>query len=304
MLSMDTRSASKRSPRGSAKKRGAQGHSRLIQGDTLAVLKTLPAQCVDVGITSPPYNKQEKNNGGLVSHVVYEGFVDKLPEADYQQQQIAVLNEIYRTTKAGGSFFYNHKIRWERGEMHHPMDWLRKTDWLVRQEIIWDRTIAGNIRGWRFWQVEERIYWLYKPSGSNKIGAELSSKDAKLTSVWRAVPEQNNPHPAPFPLWLPARIIIALAGDAKPPKTILDPYAGSGSTCVAAKLLGHHYLGIDISQPYIDYAQTRLANCQQEMAKIQKEQALHHIEKTFSERKRRGEYTPQYTKPKKKTAML
>ena len=36
-----------------------------------------------------------------------------------------------------------------------PLDWLRWT-----QEIIWDRTIAGNIRGWRFWQVDERIYWL------------------------------------------------------------------------------------------------------------------------------------------------
>ena len=42
------------------------------------------------------------------------------------------------------------------------MDWLRKTKWTVKQEIIWDRVIAANIRGWRFWQVEERIYWLYK----------------------------------------------------------------------------------------------------------------------------------------------
>lgn len=231
--------------------------NRLLKGDTLAVLQTLPAECVDLGVTSPPYNKQEKHDGGLVSKVIYDSFADKLPEAGYQQQQVDVLNEIHRITKPGGSFFYNHKIRWERGEMMHPMDWLRKTDWTIRQEIVWDRTIAGNIRGWRFWQVEERIYWLYKPVGDNKIGAELAAKDAKLTSIWRAVPEGNNPHPAPFPLWLPARAILSLAGETA---TILDPYAGSGTTCVAAKLLGHRYIGIEISQNYIDYARERITN--------------------------------------------
>lgn len=80
-----------------------------------------------------------------MSKVIYDSFADKLPEAGYQQQ-VDVLNEIHRITKPGGSFFYNHKIRWERGEMMHPMDWLRKTDWTIRQEIVWDRTIAGNIR--------------------------------------------------------------------------------------------------------------------------------------------------------------
>lgn len=69
-----------------------------------------------------------------------------------------MLNELYRITKPGGSFFYNHKIRWEKGLLLHPMDWLRKTNWIIRQEIIWDRMIAANIRGWRFWQVDERIY--------------------------------------------------------------------------------------------------------------------------------------------------
>ncbi|MGQ9644798.1 MAG: DNA-methyltransferase, partial [Ignavibacterium sp.] len=80
-----------------------------------------------------------------------------MPEDLYQKNQIEVLNEPFRVTKSGGSFFYDHKIRWERGKLFHPMDWLRKTKWTIRQEIIWDRMIAANIRGWRFWQVEERI---------------------------------------------------------------------------------------------------------------------------------------------------
>lgn len=270
-------------------------HNTLLLGDTQQVLKTIPDDYIDLGITSPPYNKQEKNNGGLVTKVVYNGFQDKKPEHEYQNQQVEVLNEIYRITKAGGSFFYNHKIRWEKGDMFHPMDWLRQTKWSIKQEIIWDRTIAGNIRGWRFWQVEERIYWLYKPVDNNKIGTELASKDAKMTSIWRNPPENNNPHPAPFPLWLPTRIILSML-DKNPDGVVLDPYVGSGTTCVAAKILGFDYIGIDISENYIQYAENRLKNAHIEYHKVQQEQNLHIVEKTFQQRKKDGKYKPKKRK--------
>ena len=259
----------------------------LILGDTLTELRKLPDGIVNVGVTSPPYNKQEKHKGWLVKNVVYDAYKDAVPEAEYQQNQVDALNEIYRITAPGGSFFYNHKIRWERGEMFHPMDWLRRTNWTVKQEIIWDRVLAANIRGWRFWQVDERIYWLYKPVGSHLIGKELKSVDAKLTSIWRGVPEGKNPHPAPFPLWLPARVIIAILG-ADNPGVVLDPYVGSGTTAVAAKLLGHRYIGIDRSETYIQMAQDRLLNAQSEMAAVQKELDLRTVETTFSARKSKG----------------
>ncbi len=256
--------------------------NKLLHGETLTVLKELPESIIDLGITSPPYNKQEKNNGGLVKHVIYADYKDAMPEEVYQKNQMDVLNELYRITKEGGSFFYNHKIRWVNGEMYHPMDWIRKTNWCVRQEIIWDRTIAGNIRGWRFWQVDERIYWLYKPIKNNKKGRELESQDAKMTSIWRGVPENNNPHPAPFPLWLPVRIIVSLIKDI-PQALIIDPYMGSGTTAVASKLLGYHYIGIEISKHYIDFAESRIKNCEKE--RIHKEIELHKIIKTYSQRK-------------------
>lgn len=256
----------------------------LIAGDTLEVLKQLPDEVVSLGITSPPYNKQEKNNGGLVRNVVYKGFKDKLPEADYQLNQVAVLDELFRVIKPGGSFFYNHKIRWVDGEMLHPMDWLRSSKWTVKQEIIWDRTLAGNIRGWRFWQVEERIYWLYKPIQGNKKGAELESKDAKFTSIWRAVPENNNPHPAPFPIWLPARIILSLLKENEE-ALVIDPYVGSGTTAVAAKYLGYDYVGIDIGQEYLDYAKQRIESHEKDADKIEAEKSMHIVKKTFKQRK-------------------
>ncbi len=260
---------------------------RLIRGNTLSELALLDSEIVQVGVTSPPYNKQEKHKGWLVKNVVYDEYTDAVPEAEYRRDQVEVLNQIYRVTVPGGSFFYNHKTRWERGEMYHPMDWLRQTEWTVRQEIIWDRVIAANIRGWRFWQVDERIYWLYKPVNGRRVGQELASGDAKLTSIWRGVPESRNGHPAPFPLWLPARAIIAMLGTGEP-GVVLDPYVGSGTTAVAAKLLGHHYLGIDRSQQYLEYARQRLDNAQAELPQLQKELELHRVGTTFKERKERG----------------
>jgi modification methylase len=266
--------------------------NKIIHGDALTVLKSLPDEIIDVGVTSPPYNKGENKKGWLVKNVIYSGVSDKWPENKYQENQIAVLNEIFRITKPGGSFFYNHKIRWEKGIMLHPMDWLRKTKWVIRQEIIWDRMIAANIRGWRFWQVEERIYWLYKPKGKNLIGEELKPKHALLTSIWRFPPERKNPHPAPFPIELPTRIIYSIMDEKK--GIVLDPYCGSGTTLVAAKILGHDFIGIEISEEYIKFAEERLKNYKAEEEFVKEEIKKHIVIKTFKERKEKGEFTGKY----------
>ena len=151
----------------------------ILQGDTLLKLKELLDNSVDMGVTSPPYNKQENKKGWLVSNVKYDSSSDKKNETVYQQEQIDVLNELYRVIKPGGSFFYNHKIRWEKGVLLHPISWLSKTKWNLRQEIIWDREIAANIRGWRFWQVEERLK-NYKQE-QDKVNKELSLHIVKET---------------------------------------------------------------------------------------------------------------------------
>ena len=263
--------------------------NKIIQDDTLKVLKNLDSNSIDVSITSPPYNKQEKNKGWLVKNVKYDSYKDSKSEKEYEEEQISVINEIFRITKEGGSFFYNHKTRWEKGIMIHPMEWLLKTKWVVRQEIIWDRTIAANIRGWRFWQVDERIYWLYKPVKENKIGKELESSHALLTSIWRFPPERNNSHPAPFPLVLPVRIIISILDNND--GIILDPYCGSGTTLVAAKLLNKKFIGIDISRDYVQQAEQRLKNALLEKEIIDEELQKHFVKKTFKQRKLNKEFT-------------
>lgn len=263
--------------------------NKIFIGDTLDQLRKLKDNSVDLGVTSPPYNKQENKKGWLVKNVKYDKASDKKGEQEYQDNQIDILNELFRVIKPGGSFFYNHKTRWERGQMIHPMDWIRKTKWTVRQEIIWDRTIAANIRGWRFWQVDERIYWLYKPIGDNKIGEELKSRHSLVTSIWRFPPERNNPHPAPFPILLPARCIFSVLDEQKG-LVIIDPYIGSGTTAVAAKIFGHKYIGIDISKDYARKAKERIKNFKKEIKILDDEIKKHTVNKTFKQRKENGEY--------------
>ncbi len=267
---------------------------KIIQGDALEILKKIDDNFVDLGITSPPYNKGEKHKGWLVKNVKYNIASDNIPEEIYQKQQIKILDEIFRVIKPGGSFFYNHKTRWTRGQMLHPFEWLQKTKWTIRQEMIWDRMIAANIRGWRFWQIDERIYWLYKPIDENKIGEELKSRHALLTSIWRFPPERKNGHPAPFPLLLPIRIIYSILDDKK--GIVLDPYVGSGTTCLAAKLLGSNYIGIDISREYVKDAENRLKSYLNYKNIVDEEISKHVVEKTFADRKNNNGNTGKYRK--------
>lgn len=261
--------------------------NKILVGDVLKLLHVFPDNIIDITVTSPPYNKRNKSSGWLVGSEKYTHFDDFMPEIEYEEWQIEVLNELYRVTKPGGSVFYNHKIRWDDGKLLHPFTWVSKSKWILRQEIIWDRSLAANVRGWRFWQVDERIYWLYKPIDNNLVGKELEARHAKATSLWRMKPvPRNDSHPAPFPMELPVRVIYSLSGSE--PKIVFDPFCGTGTTLVAAKLLGHHYVGIDISPVYVNFTRKRLRNCKDEMSQVLKEIEKHIVNDSFSERKKRG----------------
>jgi site-specific DNA-methyltransferase (adenine-specific) len=65
------------------------------------------------------------------------------------------------------------------------------------------------------------------------------------------------PHPAIYPEFVVQEIIKLLT---KPQDIVLDPFVGSGTTCVAAKKLNRHYIGIDINPTYCSYAEERLRN--------------------------------------------
>ena len=78
--------------------------------------------------------------------------------------------------------------------------------------------------------------------------------------------------------------------------TVIDPYNGSGTTCVAAKLLNKNYLGIDISKEYCEMAAKRLKNSHKEIEQFKEEIGLHKVKETFSNRKTRGKSTGRFRK--------
>ena len=83
---------------------------------------------------------------------------------------------------------------------------------------------------------------------------------------------------------------------------IIDPYCGSGTTLVAAKLLGHDFIGIDISEEYLDLAKSRILNCENEKLTLLEEVEKHRVSKTFSDRKQNGGYTGRFKKSKGNSA--
>ena len=80
-------------------------------------------------------------------------------------------------------------------------------------------------------------------------------KDTKVKgNVWKYAVTRND-HPAPFPESLARDHIISWSNEGD---TVLDPFCGSGTTGKMAKLLNRDFIGIDISQEYIDIAKTRI----------------------------------------------
>ena len=226
---------------------------KLLLGDCLELMKDIPDKSIDAVVTSPPYNKQGVG-GSLVARVKYIDNIDTMNEEEYQEWQVRILDECYRISN---SMFYNHKIRYQNGIGIHPMKWILNTKWNLHQEIIWNRKITGNIRGWRCWNIEERIYWLTKTSVP-----ELSQELAQLTSVWDIRPERDNEHPAPFPIEIPKRCIML---GSKEGDTILDPFMGSGTTGVACVETGRNFIGMEIEPKYFEIAEKRIKDAQQQM---------------------------------------
>jgi modification methylase len=76
---------------------------------------------------------------------------------------------------------------------------------------------------------------------------------------------------------------------------VIDPFCGSGTTLVSAKILGHKFIGIEISKEYIKFANERLNNYKKEEMFVKNEIAKHIVLKTFKERKQLGEFTGKYS---------
>ncbi len=233
----------------------------VVVGDCLDIMKQMPDGCVDLVVTSPPYNNYRNKRSGTggkkpawrteLRNIEYGQYDDAMPEDEYQKWQQEVVLEMLRITKPAGTVAYNHKNRIVNWRILSPIEWLLPVA-SIRQEIVWDRGSSPQISPVRFMPSTERIYLL--GDGQPYFnGAHLADKE-----VWHIIPAEYLGIPS-YPVSLVSRLIDALC-----PSTgiVADFYMGSGTTAVAARSLGRHFFGCDISPQYVAMARKRLGAVQ------------------------------------------
>lgn len=231
--------------------------------DVLEGLKQLEDESIDLIITSPPYNKAglngvlKKYNRTWTTTIDYGGDynVDKMNEDEYEDWQMLVLQECFRVLRQNGSMFYNHKNRivTGKGEIISPYKWLYKTNFKIRQEIIWDRGSTNNVQNCRYLPTTEKIFWLTK----SKNPLFLRNRESGYkTEVWNFNFKRKSKHPAPFPIELPDAILDCIPHDM--PLTVLDPFMGSGTVAVSAIKHACNYLGFEKFEEYVNMANKRI----------------------------------------------
>ena len=238
------------------------GEHRLLCGDSTAredLSKIL--HDIMLVVTSPPYNQDlqtfspsgmQKQNPSFVNRMA-SAYYDSLPEDQYQEMQIAMLNGLIPYLKPNASIYYNHKIRYRDKSVIHPMTWLLKTQYKVRQEIIWDRGSSITMNAKMFIPCDERIYWL-------RVGENVVFNDTteikSFSSVWSFGAVNDVSVSAPFAIELPKRCILA---SSNLHDIVADPYGGSGTTMVACEQTGRLCRMIEIEPKYVAVILERMA---------------------------------------------
>ena len=222
----------------------AQWLDQIHNGDCLEVMRQLPDGCVDLVFTSPPYNMRTGNGNGKRDWEGYDGHADNMPYPKYVKWQRDCLAEMMRLIPATGAIFYNHCHRVQCGLLQSHLDILAGLP--LRQVIIWHRSGGINHNPGYFLPDYEVVYLIAKPE------FRLTNGD---NSVWRIHQDSASwiPEIPTFPVELPLRAIRATSA-----QVILDPFMGSGSTAVAAKIEGRRYIGIEQSPRYCAVARERV----------------------------------------------
>ena len=245
-------------------------HLDQLFAQSSASMDQLPDYSVHLMVTSPPYNAQKD-------------YDQDLSLGEYRQLLRKTFQDTFRVLVTGGRACINiaNLGRKPYLPLHtFIIEDMLEIGFVMRGEIIWDKgSSASSSTAWGTWlsavnpvlrDVHEYILVFSKESFSRRVdpGESTIERDQFLEwtkSVWTfpAVSARKIGHPAPFPEELPRRLIqlYTFEGDV-----VLDPFCGSGTTCVAAKRLDRHYVGYDIHEEYLQLARDRIQSLEQEQA--------------------------------------
>lgn|GEM_PF-611861 len=261
----------------------------IICGNSADVMRTLPAESIQLIVTSPPYwNLVDYGVTGQIGQSPYDGYLHDLLE---------VWREAFRVLIPNGKLCINTPIvpipKQQMNDSHTRH--LKNLNNDIESSILGDDVARFERYSLYIWQKQtsvkmfgsypfppnlyedntvEFINVLVKPGKPRKLSkavkeaSRLSQKHwLNLTmQVWPLYPEdvaRAGGHPAPFPVVLPQRLVLmytfkSVASEGFEGDIVLDPFNGTGATSIAAKASGRRYIGIDISEEYCAMARHRL----------------------------------------------
>ena len=214
---------------------------RIIEGDCLAVMRGWPDACVDMIFCDPPYGIRKAEWDGRDRH------------HDWRW-----LDEAARLLKPSGSFYMCWSCRYIPVAQPHVERLLN-----LRNLLVWNYRNGVAPRASDQYAITwEAVFFATKGRGKRKIFRDFDRIGDNF-DVWVIPVPQNTAtdktrklHPCQKPIRLMQKAILAssFGGDV-----VLDPFCGSGSTCVAAQALGRHYIGIELDPAYAEMARLRIA---------------------------------------------
>ncbi len=236
---------------------------RLYNADVLTV--EIEPESVDLIVTSPPYNVE----------VVYGAHRDDLSYEEYLEFSEAWLKRCYEWLKPDGRFCLNIPLDKNKGGQQSVGADLttlaKRLGFHYHATIVWNEGNISRRTAWGSWLSAsapyviapvELIVVLYKHEWKKSSGSRISdiTQDEFIewtNGLWTFNGESRKRvgHPAPFPLELPRRCIklFSYVGD-----TVLDPFAGSGTTLLAAIQNHRKAIGVEIEPAYCAIARQRI----------------------------------------------
>ena len=229
---------------------------RLIEGDNMSIMPTLEPGSFDAIITDPPYASGGLTNSerrrSTSSKYQFGDTIKKYPDFDndcrdqrtHAMWSLRWLSESFRLTRQGG--FLACFSDWR--QLPTMSDAIQIAGWTWRGILTWDKTEACRpIKGF-FRNQTEFVLLATKGQMSPVANVYLPG------CVRNYLPPAEKRHLTAKPVPLMVHLMRVLA----PGSRILDPFAGSGSTLVAAREQGHHCLGIELSPSYAAITRDRL----------------------------------------------
>ena len=215
---------------------------RLLLGDCLDVLPTLPAASVDAVVTDPPYGveigvrKDKRRCTGHLGKAAYASYDDT---HDNLLSLIIPRLTVALSLATRGAVFSGPHVQ----------------DFPKAQAIggIFVPNAVGRNR-WGFTQFLPVLFYGTAPD---------LNKGSRPTVLKSTALAEKNGHPCPKPLdWM----VWLVERTTRPGETVLDPFAGSGTTGVACLMTGRNFIGIEIDPTYHAIAERRLAAACKERA--------------------------------------